>query len=356
MFYFTSLHSCSKVEGSFLFLLILLMSSCARSPQYLIADRGNGAPDYATLDHWAAHPNKEDLADLVPEPLRNEIKSLDEIDVFFLHPTTYTGMPINSRWNAPLDDVKLNERTDNSTIHLQASIFNAAGQVYAPRYRQAHFKSFHALQEKEPQQALALAYDDIAASFEYYINHLNNGRPFIIAAHSQGSYHAIKLIKEEIDGRPLQKQLVAAYLIGMPVKKNQFDNIKACNNVDDTGCFVSWRTVRKGHVPKGYITGSNIVTHNPLSWNQNNTFIPKTESKGIVLRNFDKVFRNRVNAQVNNGLLWVNKPKFPWSFLFAKKNYHIVDYNFFYVDVRENAVARVLSYLGGARRNQYESE
>ena len=54
----------------------------------------------------------------------------------------------------------------------------------------------------------------------------NNGRPFIIAGHSQGTLHGGKLIKEEIEGTDLMQQFVTAYLVGMPVPENYFKEIK----------------------------------------------------------------------------------------------------------------------------------
>lgn len=66
---------------------------------------------------------------------------------------------------------------------------------------------------------------------------------------------------------------------------------------------------------------------------------------GGVLKDFNKVYPRLVRTTVHEDLLWVNKPKFPWSFLLTKKNYHVADYNFFYADVRHNAQERVKAYL-----------
>ena len=65
------------------------------------------------------------------------------------------------------------------------------------------------------------------AAFEYYLSNFNNGRPFVIASHSQGSYHAERLIKEYVDGKTLQNKLIAAYLIGRPIPPDAFKNIRA---------------------------------------------------------------------------------------------------------------------------------
>ena len=115
-------------------------------------------------------------------------------DVFFVHPTTYTGKPINDYWNAPVEDLKLNNQTDKSTIQYQASIFNEAGRIYAPRYRQAHLNVFYTDNKQLSKKVLDQAYSDVKNAFLHYLKFHNEGRPFIIASHSQGTVHCTRLI------------------------------------------------------------------------------------------------------------------------------------------------------------------
>ncbi len=305
----------------------------------------SAGPDYGNLAYWAAHPDKEDPADRVPDGVDKQTDLVGEVDVFFLHPTTYTGKKGHDQWNGGLTDVKLNERTDGSTILYQASIFNDAGRVFAPRYRQAHLNAYFSKDTASARKAFALAYQDVRAAFQYYLEHHNAGRPIIVAAHSQGTTHAGALIKAFFDGKPLQKQLVAAYLIGMPVPKNSFEEIKACETPTSTACFCSWRTFRRDYLPSKEVIGDQIVVTNPLSWSLDNTYQPKALNQGAVLRKFEKILPELVDAQVEQGVLWVNKPKFPGSFFFRTKRYHIVDLNFFYLNVRSNARLRAESWL-----------
>jgi len=269
------------------------------------------------------------------------------VDVFFIHPTTYTGKAAEHDWNASLEDEKLNQRTDETTIKYQASIFNGAGRVYAPRYRQAHLHCFYEENNHEDAElALALAYDDVKSAFQYYMQHYNAGRPFIIAAHSQGTLHAAHLIKEEIENQALQKQMIVAYLPGMPVHADFFTTLKPCRTPDETGCYCTWRTFRENYIPKKYHQeGRNIVVTNPVTWTDSLSVSTKEEQAGAVLRDFHTVWPGLVETSIHEDLLWVNKPKFPGSFLFMTKNYHIADYNFFYADVRQNAQLRVHSFL-----------
>jgi hypothetical protein len=186
----------------------------------------------------------------------------------------------------------------------------------------------------------------------YYLQHYNNDKPIIIASHSQGTNHAERLMKEFFDGKPLAQKLVAAYLIGMPIRQNAFQQIVPCENANQTGCFVSWRTWEEKSAPTFKSGDEDIVVVNPLSWSRSKEEAPKELNKGAVLLNFDKVLPAICNATIKGAYLEVSHPKFPWSFLYRNKNYHIADFNLFYSNVQENTISRVASYqLNHTSRN-----
>lgn len=306
-------------------------------------------PDYSQLSSWAALPSTEDLADICPKGL-NDHQATAEVDVFFVHPTTYTGLDKHqNQWNAHLADKALNKKTDQSTIKYQASIFNKAGRIYAPRYRQAHIYSYFTTDLESAKKAFDLAYSDVKKAFEYYLENYNNGRPIVIASHSQGTTHSTRLVKEFFDGKPLQEKLVAAYLVGMPVDKSTFENISPCETAEEINCFCSWRTFAHGHYPPPpweEKTGPQYAVTNPLSWKTDTLHADYDLNIGGVLKKFNKVRQRVVDAQVHQGLLWVNHPKIFGAKLANIKNFHVGDYNLFYMNVRENAVERVKQFLG----------
>ena len=300
--------------------------------------------DYSNLKNWAAHPDKRDNADMIPRSDRKASTSL-KADVFFIHPTIYTSKDKDLPFNASIDDIELNKNVDNTTIKFQASAFNAAGRIFAPRYRQAHIKSYSTNDKTAAKKAFALAYADVKKAFEHYLQYYNNGRPVIIASHSQGTAHAGPLIREFFDNTRLQQQLVAAYLIGLPVNKDYFKSIFPCESSTELGCFISWRTFKRGYIPEDRTIGDSILVTNPLTWTTDTTYVSKNKNLGAVVRDFDKILKKRVDAQVHNGILWANKPRFPFSFLFRRKNYHIADINFYYINIKENARDRVEKWL-----------
>lgn len=329
--------------------LLILTSACKNyNPRSAFDSKVTpAAPDYANPANWAALPDRVDLSDRTPNPALKDNQSTAKVDVFFLYPTTLTeDVKDGDHWNGDVTDVKLNDKTDKSSILYQASAFNGAGKIYAPRYRQAHYYSFVTKDKISADRALDTAYTDVVAAFKYYLKHYNHGRPFILAGHSQGARHAMWIARDFIEGTPLEKQLVAAYFAGWPVPETWFKSLKPCDAPDDTGCFCSWRTFERNYGLKKAFEKEVICT-NPVIWTITpGMYASKSLQKGSVLRKFEVVYPKICDAEVYNGVLLCTKPKFPGSFLLRTKNYHIGDINLYYLDIRENAILRVSKFSG----------
>jgi hypothetical protein len=325
---------------------ILLLNACTSSREISGDTPGaiirKDAPDYSSLKYWAAHPDKHDPSDSIPVPLLSDFRFDSTVDVFFIHPTTFVNVN-DEKWNADIDDEVLNEKTDKSTILFQASAFNEA-RVFSPRYRQANLKAYFTTDTAHAEESFNLAYEDVRHAFQYYLDHFNNGHPIIIASHSQGSTHAIRLLREFFDGKPLQQKLVVAYVIGMNIPLTAFEQLKQCNDSAATGCFVGWRTFKRGTEPFLVSKYRDSYVTNPLTWNSTNEFADRSLNKGGVLRNFEKLYPHVTDAQIHESILWSNRPHFPGSFLYRANNYHIGDINLFYVNIRDNMQTRIKSY------------
>lgn len=338
-----------KLLTASLLTTVLLTSFSCRSrltPDTPFAETEQPAPpNYENLDFWAAHPEKDDYADQTPGELVKDRQEDAPADVFFLHPTTFDS---KKSWNQHLDDRKVNKRTEKLPIRHQASIFNGAGRVYAPRYRQGTYGAFFIENKMEQYQVFNLAYSDVKEAFEYYLEHENNGRPIIIAGHSQGSAHAVRLLREFFDGKPLQHRLVAAYVAGWPVKADTFSTIRPCTSPGQTGCFASWGTYRWDNMPESERAKwyEDAVVINPITWTTDTSYVSPKEHKGMVYRDFKKIRPHVCDAKTKEcGVIWTHKPEIPLAPLLNAKNYHIADYNLYWLDVRENARLRVEKYL-----------
>lgn len=321
---------------------LLLINLIAAQPATFIAADQPPAPDYSLEKNWAALPFRQDSADDIPSFEHWISDSLKNADVFFIYPTIYlTG----KTWNEDVNDKALNKRVDSKTIKYQASVFNASCRVYAPRYRQAALKSFYGKSGQARatgDEALDFAYQDVKRAFEYYLQHYNNGRPIILASHSQGSLHARKLLHDFFDNNPeLRHRLVCAYVVGFGITDTMFQNLKPCGNSGETGCYVTWASFKYGYEPVNSPLYGNICV-NPVTWNSDTVYVDASKSIGSLLLSFNKEYPHACATQIHHHHLWVQTSL---PFLRRMRNLHIADYNLFWFDIRKNVADRVQSFM-----------
>ena len=269
-------------------------------------------------------------------------KNKKEADVFFIYPTLIDSR--NQReWNSDIWDEDIRNDVINRPVKYQASAWLDAGNLYVPYYRQAHIRVFNDKFRVDGDKALNLAYNDIKEAFSYYLENFNNDKPFIIASHSQGTVHAKRLISEFIDGKELQKKLIAAYLVGIKVFEDEFKNIKPMNSPDETGGFVTWNTFKFNKYPRkdnyeNWFKGG--VTTNPITWDDSKE-TKKDLHKGLLYRDL-KIFSQNIDIKLIDGIVWSSIPNVPGKILLQTvRSYHFADINLFWVDIRENAKLRV---------------
>jgi hypothetical protein len=181
------------------------------------------APNYADLSGWDMLPaNPADLGPGDPQ-----------VDIFFVHPTTFDG---GREWNGPIGNRDANRLTRKIMLPNYAGPFRSVGRVFAPRYRQASLYT-HITSRDDAREARAFAYRDVAAAFDLYLRTYNRGRPFIIVGVEQGGFLAERLL---IDLDPLTRQrLVAAYLIEAAVPKDS-PPLAPCTQRKQAHCLVAW--------------------------------------------------------------------------------------------------------------------
>jgi len=303
-------------------------------------------PDYSNLSCWSASPFKVDASDSIPAFLKDEQKDT-RADVFFIHPTSFFGEAETAAWNADLRDSVVNMETDSRSILFQASVFNGSCRVFAPRYRQANMKTFYVRSTPIARKTFDLAYCDIRKAFLYFLKNYSGNRPIIIASHSQGSLHAIRLLQEFFDGKPLQKQLVCAYVIGYQIKKEAFKKLHAGEQPDQTGCYVGWRSYAKGEIPKLIENEKgNSVCVNPLTWTTSVEPASPKLHQGI-MNGFKTIIPNTVGTEIEpkTRILWVDTEALNDEHKARIKNLHIYDYNLFWMNIRQNIKQRIDAYV-----------
>tara|TARA_B100000886_G_scaffold224317_1_gene156122 strand:- start:3580 stop:4605 length:1026 start_codon:yes stop_codon:yes gene_type:complete len=300
-------------------------------------------PDYSKSESWAVIPEK--IPNLISDfyDKKNEMK---DADVFFIYPTLIDGKDLKA-WNSDIWDRHIRNDVLNRPVKYQASAWIDSGNLYVPYYRQAHLRVFNKKFEADGKKALDIAYKDLRDAFIYFIENYNNGRPFIIASHSQGTLHAKRLISEFIDGKKIQKKLIAAYLVGWKVDPDEFDNLKPMSSPDEIGGFVAWNTYKFNKYPRKntyeeYFRGG--VTSNPITWDKS-TETDKSLHEGLLYRNL-KIFPKSLSIKVVDGMVWSTVPNLPGKLLFSTiKDYHFADINLFWVDIQKNAKLRVKQWF-----------
>ncbi|MGH6615590.1 DUF3089 domain-containing protein [Sphingomonas sp.] len=316
------------------------------------------APDYASASNWAALPTMRDEADVTPRGVTGVDQREASADVFFIYPTVLMS---RTQWNADVRDAALNRKIEETTIRAQASVFNGCCAIYAPRYRQMTLGGYIKWSANS-DAATELAYGDVARAFRYFLANHNKGRPFIIAGHSQGSRLGRLLIEREIDGKPVARRLIAAYLIGTWIEKNWFTrlrDVRACTQAYDTGCVVTWSTYAQGRnaslqrVNIGrqskYTPETRIRPYagiNPYSWSTADAMAPKALNKGSWLYGTGAgpaaPVPGLVSGRMRDGALYISPPGKAYTDLMIPfGNFHNVDYNVAYMNLRENAWVRL---------------
>ena len=179
-------------------------------PEGSYEKQDGAAPDYAQEKWWDCYGEDKGPSAMVPsgEGVHDKLP-VDQrpADVFYLHPTCYVG----ATWQMPASDLRAGEWAAVN-MSLNASAFNGTCRIFAPRYRQATLFSY--LDVTNGRAAFDGAYEDVRAAFQHYLAFQNQGRPFLIASHSQGGWHALRLLQEFVEAKPLAEKFVAAYCLG----------------------------------------------------------------------------------------------------------------------------------------------
>ena len=339
------------------------------------------APDYTREDAWAALPWRLDAADVVAErdPFGDRQASAS-VDVFYIHPTTYRDVEF---WNQPLDKAATNAWTDESVIARQAAIFNACCRVFAPRYRQATAAAVYAPPERKPLAAYEFAWGDVRAAFLHYMQHWNQGRPFILVGHSQGTSHIERWFNEFGTGA-YRSQLVAAYAVGIGFTtgslRQMAGGVPVCATPTSTGCLVSWNVFDAAGDPSMFVRGTqtrhaarfgssegnDILCINPLTFDvsqpqataaQNAGSLPARAGVGLAAAlqagvSLPATEPARIAARCEGGVLRVEGiPREGYAIVpLPGGMLHFNDFDLFYANIRANAVARSAAFKAAAPR------
>ena len=298
------------------------------------------ALDFSSAENWLVLPGKQPKfvdADVLDSTF------IRAVDVFYIFPTLLIDNA-DPRWNAEMTDIAWKEEALDKAFRFQGSAWLECGRMFAPYYRQAHLKAYDSIQGRG-REALLFAYQDVRASFIEYLGKYNEGRPFILAGHSQGCTQLMLLIKEFIDEKPLAKQLIAAYMPGIGLDSNEFRSIPFMTQPNQVGGFVTWNTMNNqadNDLYPLWYKGKACI--NPISWDLSKS-TTRSMHQGFYYTN-EKCYTHVFETELIDGAVCVRNFRLPFKWAVKKyKNLHIGDVNLFWKDIALNCKERIKVYL-----------
>lgn len=297
------------------------------------------APDYSRGESWLALP---------------ETPGRKAVDLFWVYPTVYMD---ESGWIMDISDPGL-KAAAHETIQQQASAFTGQANLYAPLYRQMNMAGL-SLSKERRDLLMRYGHEDVWNAFRYYLDHYNNGRPFILAGHSQGSNLLTALAVEHWGKTGVEDQLVAGYLIGWSITGQDLEEnpeLRICRSPDQTGCFITYNTVAAGRQGNSPTIAPGTVVVNPLSWTVDSALAPAAMNLGAVFFGADgtrRVLPGFTSARAVDGGLVVDPADpvlvTPEKQVFPKGVYHAYDYALFYENLKANLARRIRAWGGNEK-------
>lgn len=299
-----------------------------------------GTPsDYSDADNWLAIPEITKAADTI-----------------YFYPTAYNDPTEGVADICTIDNAGM--RAEAQRLYgRQATAFEDTTNVFAPYYRQSnifavmrHTDDAEAFQKNEQRT-------DVFAALDYYFAHYNNGRPFILAGHSQGSMMIRIVLDEYMPLHPeLAGRMIAAYAIGESFPKDWLaahPSVKFAEGAEDTGVIVSWNTEGPGNKDaNNFVVEAGTVSINPINWKRDNTYAPASENLGSRSQNeageyvvTPGLHDAQLNVERGVVVCTTSDSYVPLANLFGPESLHGVDFDLYYENIRQNAKTRVNAYL-----------
>ena len=293
-----------------------------------------------------------------------------EVDTFYIFATDYimSSFEEGASDYATLDNEEMLqgaelEYRDHATAYAEST------NVFAPYYRQSGLRYAGEVIKKTGDfnnALLGLPYEDITAALDYYFEKCNEGRPFIIAGHSQGSAMVLLLLRTYFkEHTEYYARMIAAYAIGYSVTTDYLasnPHLKFATGETDTGVIIAWNTEGPGNVEanaKSVVILPETRSINPLNWKLDETYAPASLNLGSIVID-EKTGEPSIgdvgaDAQINlaRGTVVTNAKieampedvaKVAAEF-FGPDGRHGNDYTYFYNNIKDNVAKRVAAYM-----------
>ncbi len=298
------------------------------------------APDYSDKNNWLRQP-----------------KITKAVDCFYVYPTEYSDDSKGASKFADINDKSLRELWEG-VYQMQGTAYEESTNVFAPYYRQANMAALATLSPEERNKTLASTpKEDVFAALDYYFENLNDGRPFILASHSQGSAMQSFVLAEYMKAHPeYLKRMIAAYVIGYSITEDylkQNPHLKFAEGADDTGVIISYNTEEPANEGKeNIVLLPGAISINPLNWKRDETYASAEENLGGYILNEKtgkmEVVPHAADAQVDlkRGVVITKTTAMEPipAAVFGPASYHNGDYGLYYNNIKDNVAKRIAAY------------
>lgn len=322
-------------------------TTAAGSASAAVAATAPAVTDYAQPASWAYCETDAPTTDA-------------NADVFFICPSVFAGT--DDARTMSLDDTKTKENFVGA-INMEKGIYDqdgtdAGNRFFAPYYQQIGLNVYE-LPEDEREPYLQIAYADVRAAFDYYLEHYNDGRPIILAGFSQGADMCIRLMKDEFADPELADRLVACYAIGWRVTQGELDEypqLVMASGETDTGVIVSFNS-ESPETESSLIVpaGEKTLAINPLNWKTDGTVADRSQNLGACFTDYSGSITREVpqltGAYIDDARGTLKVPdvtpeEYPAGLsIFEDGVYHLYDYQFFYRNLQQNVDDRLAAYV-----------
>ena len=324
--------------------------NAARRVAYYLAEQSGRVTDYSDPSSWY----------MIPEITK-------DVDTFYIYPTLFMDMSDSAPEYAAIGDPSMTGGVE-MMYGIQICLFDESTNLFVPYYQQANMTTLieareeygditYCLQNHYPQQ-------DIWAALDYYFENYNEGRPFILAGHSQGSALSRLVLKEYFSEHPeYYERMIAAYVVGFSITQDdldQYPHLQFAQGADDTGVIISWNVEGTGNKDADNIVVlPDAISINPLNWKLDDTYASAEENMGSRVQNEEtmefEIKDIQADAQVDTdrGVVicttteteFENMGDLGIPEIFGPESFHKEDYTFYFENVRENIRTRIDAYI-----------
>lgn len=281
-------------------------------------------------------------------------------DVFYIYPTVCVSKTSNK---CSIDNAQMHKSAER-VIKLQANAFSKYANIFAPYYTQYDIDVFEYSNYNDIQKAMKdniQGINDIYNALDYYFKNYNQGRPFMLVSHSQGSALMQYVLSDYMKNhKEYYKNMVAAYVTGYPVTKEFMaanPHLKFAEGAEDTGVVIAFDVQSPNKAGIDALYTDNRLVINPINWKRDETYASKEENLGSLDQHTLEITSPGIaDAEIDlkKGIVICStideqKYQIPIPSVFGTGSYHGQIFQLYYVNLGENAKQRIDNFINNKK-------